>query len=216
MIVHRIGPGPVLQSPTRGWFQTAHRLSEPRWPLASLFFDRRAAPAVYRPRCGFPRPRVPPSRSPILSASSTPKASLSCSPLHASHRTPLPFKHRHADRPLRPSPEAAFTATTSAQAHCRSLTSEPTPFATPLACRRWCPSTRTCCRGRPRYGELLHPPLLSSIHRGHNTLLPPSPFFLAQEHRKELDATTTPLLRPPRHPSPVRASLPAPFSIPRR
>jgi hypothetical protein len=46
-------------------------------------------------------------------------------------------------------------------------------------------------------GELLHPPLLSSVHRGRSTLLPPSPFFLAQEHRKELRAATSPLLCPP-------------------
>jgi hypothetical protein len=64
--------------------------------------------------------------------------------------------------------------------------------------------------------ELLHPPLLSSVHRGCSTLLPPSPFFLAQEHRKELRVATSPLLCPPRHPSPVRASLPTPFSNPHR
>jgi hypothetical protein len=44
-IVHRIGPGPVLQSPTRGWFQTAQHLSEPRPPPAPLFSDRRTPPA---------------------------------------------------------------------------------------------------------------------------------------------------------------------------
>jgi hypothetical protein len=49
------------------------------------------------------------------------------------------------------------------------------------------------CRAR-HTGELLHPLLLSSDHRGRSTLLPPSPFFLAQEHRKELRATTSPLL----------------------
>jgi hypothetical protein len=39
MIVHRIGPGPVLQSPTRGWFQTAQHLSEP-WHRALLYHLR--------------------------------------------------------------------------------------------------------------------------------------------------------------------------------
>jgi hypothetical protein len=132
-------------------------------------------PAVLPPHCGFPRPRAPPSRSPISSASSTPRASLSRSPLRAPHRTPLSSEHHHVDRPLRPSPEATFAATTSAQAHCRSPTSEPATSATPPACHRWCPSTRMCYRGRPIPGELLHPPLLSSIHRVHSTLLTPPP-----------------------------------------
>jgi hypothetical protein len=120
------------------------------------------------------------------------------------------------DRPLWPSTEASFTAATSAQVRCRSLTSEPVPSTTPPAYRRCCPSTHMRCRGRPIPGELLHPPLLSSFHHFHITLFHPSPFFLAQEHRKELGAATAPLLCPPRHPSLVRASLPAPFSIPRR
>jgi hypothetical protein len=161
---------------------------------------RALPPTVPQPRHGFPCPRAPPLRSPVSSASSTSKASLSRSPLCAPHRTPLSSEHCHMDRPLQPSPEAAFAATTSAQAHCRSPTSEPTPSATPPACCRWCPSTHTRCRGRPIPDELLHPPLLSSIHRGRITLSPPSPFFLAQEHQKELGAATTPLLCPPRHP----------------
>jgi hypothetical protein len=132
------------------------------------------------------------------------------------HTAPLSTEHHQADWPLRLSPEAAFAVTTSAQARCRSPTSEPAPSATPPACCWWCPSARTRYRGWPIPGELLHPPLLSSIHRSHDTLFPPSPFFLAQEHQKELGATTVPLLCPPRHPSTVRASLPAPFSNPRR
>jgi hypothetical protein len=83
---------------------------------------------------------------------------------------PLSTKHRRADRPLWLSPETAFAAMTSAQAHYRSLTFEAPPSATPQDYRRWCPSARTCCHGQPIPGELLHPPLLSSIHCGYNTL----------------------------------------------
>jgi hypothetical protein len=82
---------------------------------------------------------------------------------------PLSTEHRHMDRPLRLSLEAAFATMTSTQAHCRSPTSEPAPSATPPAYRRWCPSTRTHCCGRPIPGGLLHLPLLSSIHHGHST-----------------------------------------------
>jgi hypothetical protein len=56
--------------------------------------------------------------------------------------------------------------------------------------------------------ELLHSPLPSSIHRGCSTLP------LTQEHREELRTATPPLLYPPRRPSPVRASLPAPLCNP--
>jgi hypothetical protein len=91
---------------------------------------------------------------------------------------PLSTEHRCADRLLQTSLETAFTAMTSTQAHCCSPTSEPAPSATPPACRRWCPSARTCCRGRPIPGELLYPPLLSSIHRGHIILFPPHPSSL--------------------------------------
>jgi hypothetical protein len=176
--VHRIRPGPVLQSPTQGRFQTTRRLSEPRPPPALLFSDRRTPPVGSDRAEGFPHPHAPPLRSPITSVSLTPKGS----PSHS---------------PLWPSPEATFTAATSAQAHYRSLTSEPAPSATPSACRRWCPSARAHCCGWSIPSELLHLPLLSSIHRGHNTLFLPSPFFLAQEYRKELGAATVPLLWPP-------------------
>jgi hypothetical protein len=64
----------------------------------------------------FSAPTWPPSRSPISSASSTSNASPLRSPLHAPHRTPLSTEGRRANQPLRPSPEAAFTATTSGRA----------------------------------------------------------------------------------------------------
>jgi hypothetical protein len=57
------------------------------------------------------------------------------------------------------------------------------------------PSSRAAIRRPPPQDVALI--ALSSIHRGRSTLLPPSPFFLAQEHRKELRATTEPLLCPP-------------------
>jgi hypothetical protein len=57
--------------------------------------------------------------------------------------------HRLTDRSLRLSPEAAFTATPSTPTRCRSLTSEPTPSATPPTCHQWSPSARTHCRGWP-------------------------------------------------------------------
>jgi hypothetical protein len=107
---------------------------------------------------------------------------------------PLSTEHRRVDQLLRLSLEAAFTVTTSAQARCRSPTSEPAPSTTPPACHRSCPSARMHCRGWPIPSELLHPPVLSSIHRCHSTLPPPSPFFLVQEHRKELGVATAPLL----------------------
>jgi hypothetical protein len=44
MIVHRIGPGPVLQSLTRGRFQTVQRLSELWQPPTPLFSDCHAPP----------------------------------------------------------------------------------------------------------------------------------------------------------------------------
>jgi hypothetical protein len=91
---------------------------------------------------------------------------------------PLSTEHRCADRQLQLSPEAAFAATTSTQAHYGSLTSEPVPSTTPPVCRRWYPSARTCCCGWPIPSELLHPPLLSLIHRSHNTLFPPHPSSL--------------------------------------
>jgi hypothetical protein len=86
---------------------------------------------------------------------------------------PMSTEHRCVDRTLRLSPEAAFTAMTSAQAHCRSLISESLRSATPPTYHQWCPSARTRCRGCPIPSELLHLPLPSSIHRGHNTLFPP-------------------------------------------
>jgi hypothetical protein len=89
----------------------------------------------YPPRRSFLHPCVLPSRSPISSVSSTAKASLSRSPLHAPHRTPLSNERHHVDWPLRPSPEAAFTAMTSALANHRSTTSESVPSTTPPACR---------------------------------------------------------------------------------
>jgi hypothetical protein len=85
---------------------------------------------------------------------------------------PLSIEHRHTDQPLRLSPEVVFAATTSAQARCRSPTSEPVPSATPPACHRWSPSHHTRCRGWPIPGELLHPSLLSSIHCEHSTFSP--------------------------------------------
>jgi hypothetical protein len=92
-----------------------------------------------------------------------------------------------------------------------------TLFSTPPnVASRLCSLPLLCLCRAHHTSELFHPPLLSSVHRGCSTLLPPSPVFLAQEHRKELRAATSPLLCPPRHPSPVRASLPAPFSNPRR
>jgi hypothetical protein len=74
---------------------------------------------------------------------------------------PLSTKHHHMNRPLWLSPEVAFAAASSAQARCHSPTSEPVPSASPPACRRWRPPTRTCCRGWPIPSEFLHPPLLS-------------------------------------------------------
>jgi hypothetical protein len=52
-IVHRIRPGPVLQSPTRGQFQIAHCLSEPRQPPTLLFFQPPRTPIVFHPRRSF-------------------------------------------------------------------------------------------------------------------------------------------------------------------
>jgi hypothetical protein len=109
----------------------------------------------FRPRRGFPRPRAPPSRSPISSMSSTPKASLLCSPLYAPHSTPMSIEHRHADRPLRPSPEAAFTTTTSARAHRRSPTSEPAPSTTPLAYASGSPAPAPVCMSRRHEASLV-------------------------------------------------------------
>jgi hypothetical protein len=44
MSVHQIGPCPVLQSLTRGQFQTVHHLSELRPAPAPLFSDHREPP----------------------------------------------------------------------------------------------------------------------------------------------------------------------------
>jgi hypothetical protein len=85
---------------------------------------------------------------------------------------PLSAEHCLMNRPLRLSPEATFATMTSAQARCRSSTSEPAPSATPPAYHQWCPSTHPRCRGWLIPGELLHPPLPCSIHRSHNTLPP--------------------------------------------
>jgi hypothetical protein len=102
------------------------------------------------------------------------------------HRRPLPSCHWPLTRSVDATPTTARvpsreppTSTTGRHPHCSILL----PL---LHLRRACHT-----------GELLHPPLLSSVHRGRSTLLPPSPFFLAQEHRKELRATTSPLLCPP-------------------
>jgi hypothetical protein len=65
-------------------------------------------------------------------------------------------------------------------------------------------------------------PVSSSIHRfplnSPRLQHPPTTLtlLLAQEHREKLKTATPPLLCPPRQPSPVRASLPAPLSNPRR
>jgi hypothetical protein len=172
-----------------------HHLSELLLVPVPLFSDRRAPPM------GFDRAAVFYALALTynlyeLNAKGFPFVfSSSCFPTAA-----LSTEHRHVDRPLWLSPKATLTATASTQAHCCSPSSEPTPSATPPTCHRWCPSSRTRYCGWPIPSELLHPPLLSSIHRSHITLSPsppPSPFFLAQEHRKELRAATALLLCPP-------------------
>jgi hypothetical protein len=116
----------------------------------------------------------------------------------------------HTDRrPLAPSKLTLSSRRSGWRSSSRLCSPPPSDVASCLCSLPLLRLRRAC-----HTSELLHPPLLSSIHRGRSTLLPPSPFFLAQEHRKELGAVTSPLLCPPRHPSPMRASLPVPFSNP--
>jgi hypothetical protein len=124
------------------------------------------------------------------------------------HRPP-PSRHRPPTRSIDAAPTTARVPTIF-------LNCEPPTSTTGHCPNRSIPLPLLHLHRARHAGELLHPPLLSSVHRGPSTLLPPSSFFLAQEHQKELGAATSPLLCPPRHPSPVRASLPAPFSNPRR
>jgi hypothetical protein len=125
------------------------------------------------------------------------------------HHRPPPSRHRPPTRSVDAAPMTARVPTTFRSHEPPTSTTGRHPHRSiPLPLLR-------LCRAR-HVGELLHPSLLYSVHHGSITLLPPSPFFLAQEHRKELEAATSPLLCPPRHPSPVRASLPTPFSNPCR
>jgi hypothetical protein len=65
------------------------------------------------------------------------KPQLHVSPKRKPSFNPLSIEHHRMDQPLRPSPEATFTATTSTRTHRRSMTSEPVRSTTPPACRRW-------------------------------------------------------------------------------
>jgi hypothetical protein len=164
------------------------------------------------PRHGFPRPRVPPSCSPITSASSTLKASPSHSPLCASPPHPCPpstaaWTGRSGFHPRLPSPQwpppklavAPWSLSRYALLPLRPATTGVPPPARAAVDVPYLVSSSICRFPLPRPQ---HP-------------FSPSPFLLVQEHRKELRAATAPLLCPPRHPSLVRASLPVPFSIPR-
>jgi hypothetical protein len=154
--VHRIGPGPVLQSPTRGRFLTMQRLSKPRVPSVPLFSDHRAPPidsdrtVVFRidvccPRTCLYHLRAQRRRLPI-------HVLLFVLPI----TSPLCTERCHVERPLRPSPDAAFVATTSARAHRRSTTSEPAPSTTPLAYHRWLPPRAHRCNEASLVSLLLH------------------------------------------------------------
>jgi hypothetical protein len=125
------------------------------------------------------------------------------------HHRPPPSRHRPPTRSVDAAPMTARVPTTF-RSH------EPPTSTMGRHPHRSIPLPLLRLRRARHVGELLHPSLLYSVHHGSITLLPPSPFFLAQEHRKELEAATSPLLCPPRHPSPVRASLPTPFSNPCR
>jgi hypothetical protein len=70
------------------------------------------------------------------------KPLLQVSPRRRPSSNPLSTERRHADWPLRRSPQAAFAATTSARTHRLSTISEPVPSTTPPACRRWFLPTR--------------------------------------------------------------------------
>jgi hypothetical protein len=128
---------------------------------------------------------------------------------------PVGLTHRLNTRVVAPSLHSPCVATLPhwPQVAC---TAEADLIFTPLGLEKFLPtlfSTTARCRFPPLFSASASPP--PSAPR-HSTLLSPSPFFLAQEHQKELRAATSPLLYPPRHPSSVRASLPAAFSNPLR